>query len=115
MEEVKDMRDNLINIVVNQKNTLEEQIIMTNKNTTKYIGTACETKIKENEEKNEKIRIERQLRYSENLDSIRLSLDIVRAGLDKIQYDINSYGNKMHEHTIKIDRIEKDIDYLKKA
>lgn len=82
------------------------------------VNTLVEEKIgdslEEYESKNENIRRERQLRYAENLETIRKSIDTITFTLVKIESDIQAYSRVSSKQEVEISSLRRDVDALKK-
>lgn len=103
MSEVYIIRDDLKESI----DGLHEEIIETGKNNIKYMGEACDYKLKSYEENNEKIRKERQIRYGENITQIHELMGEIRSVLDNIQKDIQENGKTLVKHETQIEELKK--------
>ena len=82
------------------------------KNIMEDVATMIDNKIDKYEEENEKVREERQKRYSQTIENIEKSLKIISENIDTLHNDINSYGTKITIHEGRLDRVEKDVERL---
>lgn len=83
------------------------------KNIMEDVNMLVDKKITDYEHETEKIREERQKRYSDTIDGIKNALLIINANLEKLHVDINSYGTKLVKHDIQIETLEKNVAELK--
>lgn len=99
-----------VNVIVDD---LENKIITKGKENINYMGKACEDLLKNFEEQNEKIRAERQIRYSKNIDDIHVLCDGIKEILVSIQSDMKRNGERLAAHEEKINQAKEDIKELK--
>lgn len=88
------------------------EVIERDKKTIKYCGDMLQDNLKAFESRNEEIRKERQLRYSENLDGIRDAMEDIRNILNKIETDMKSYGEVTTKNSYRIETLEKTVAKL---
>ena len=115
LEEINQKTDRLVKIMVKDKEELQEKIDTGDKYIIKYVGNACDEKLKNYEDQNEKIRQVRQKGHDDNFSSIIFSLDKIRESLDRLQTDFRSYGDKITTHENEIKNIKENIREIRKA
>lgn len=112
------IRDNIMvevhDKIIDLKDGLETQIIETGKKNIKYMGEACEDRLRTYEKQNEEIRKERQIRYQQNIQNIYDLMDNIKEVLNVIQNDIKKNGEASVRHETNIEAIKQEIQQLRK-
>ena len=87
-----------------------EEVMEKDKSIIKYIGDINSQKLKEYEEKNEEIRQERQIRYGDQLSSIRSYMANIENLLRQIESDMKKYGETTQKNSWEIENIKKELE-----
>ena len=87
-----------------------EDVIEKDKAIITYIGDINTQKLKDYEEKNEEIRQERQIRYGDQLASIRSYMANIEGLLRAIESDMKKYGETTQKNSWEIENIKKELE-----
>lgn len=92
------------------RSSIMEEVVEKDKSIIKYIGDINSQKLKEYEEKNEEIRQERQIRYGDQLSSIRSYMANIENLLRQIESDMKKYGEVTQKNSWEIENIKKELE-----
>jgi len=90
--------------------SIMEDVIEKDKAIITYIGDINTQKLKDYEEKNEEIRQERQIRYGDQLASIRSYMANIEGLLRAIESDMKKYGETTQKNSWEIENIKKELE-----